>query len=90
MININFGFLFPVIVLRLSSRGNIKSMVTSFSFHQGLLGSLVEQGPVLKDEDYVNAIALLCRSEIPFDKNALEVRERKLREIISEHQKKKL
>ena len=58
-------------------------------FLQGLLNSLVEQGPVLKVEDYVNAIELLCRSEIPFDKNALEVRKRKLKEIIDDRQKKK-
>eukprot|EP00795_Rhopilema_esculentum_P012007 gene12007-2591_t len=50
----------------------------------GLLNSLVEQGPVLQVEDYMNAIELLCRSEIPFDKNALEVRKRKLKEIINE------
>jgi len=55
----------------------------------GLLNSLVEQGPVLKDEDYINAIELLCRSELPFDKNALEVRKRKLKEIISERQTNK-
>ena len=44
---------------------------------------------MLKDEDYLNAIKLLCRSEIPFDKNALEVRERKLIEIINGRQKRK-
>lgn len=49
---------------------------------------MIEQGPVLKVEDYVNAIELLCRSEVPFDKNALEVRKRKLKEIISERRKK--
>ena len=60
-----------------------------FFFLQGLLNSLVEQGPVLKADDYINAIELLCKSEIPFDKNALEVRKRKLLEIIEERQKKK-
>eukprot|EP00794_Sanderia_malayensis_P005498 gene5499-6183_t len=61
-----------------------------FSTPDGLLNSLIEQGPVeaLKMQDYFNAIELLCRSEIPFDKNALDVRKRKLKEIIEDYKEK--
>ena len=50
---------------------------------------IVEQGPQFKEDDYANAIELLSKNEVPFDRNILELRKRKLHEILKEWGNKK-
>lgn len=48
-----------------------------------------EQGSRFKEQDYSNALELLSRSEVPFNKDLWKVRRSKLSEILKEVEKKK-
>lgn len=54
-----------------------------------ILNMIHEQGSRFKEQDYSNALELLSRSEVPFNKDLWKVRRSKLSEILKEVEKKK-
>ena len=53
-----------------------------------VLKTILEQGSFCKEQDYANALELLSRSEVPFDKNLWKIRRNKLSEILQQAEEK--